>query len=47
MKSSKYPKCGPPNIYFKEYALNKVNLDGKQVECVSVEKLGDWKKARY
>lgn len=34
MKSSKRPKCGLSNVYFKEYALDAVNLDGKRVEYV-------------
>jgi len=35
MKSGKYPKCNSSNVYFKEYALDAVNLDRKWVEHVS------------
>jgi RNase P subunit RPR2 len=31
MKSGKCSKCHSFNVYFKEYALNNVTLDGKYV----------------
>lgn len=34
MKSGKCPKCNSSNVYFKEYALNSVSLDGKRVASV-------------
>ncbi|RIK29139.1 MAG: hypothetical protein DCC56_13630 [Anaerolineae bacterium] len=34
MKNGTCPKCKSSNVYFKEYALDKVTLDGKGVEYV-------------
>lgn len=34
MKSGKCPKCDSSSIYFKEYALDNVTLDGKNVAYV-------------
>jgi len=34
MKNGKCPKRDSSNVYFKEYALDKVTLDGKGVEYV-------------
>jgi len=35
MKSGKCPKCNSSNVYFKDYALTEVRLDGKQVDYVA------------
>ncbi|MCI0550527.1 MAG: hypothetical protein L0287_06205 [Anaerolineae bacterium] len=34
MKSGTCPKCNSSSVYFKEYALYKVILDGRGVEYV-------------
>jgi len=34
MKNGICPKCNSTNVYFKEYALNAVALDGKNVDYV-------------
>lgn len=34
MKSGNRPKCDSPSVYFKEYALDNVTLDRKNVEYV-------------
>lgn len=34
MKNGKCPKCNSSNVYFKPYALDKVTLDGRNVEYV-------------
>ena len=34
MKSGVCPKCDSSNVYFKEYALDNVTLDGKSVPYV-------------
>jgi predicted nucleic-acid-binding Zn-ribbon protein len=34
MKSGTCPKCNLSNVYFKEYALDKVTLDGRGVEYI-------------
>ena len=31
MKSGNCPKCNSTNVYFKEYALDNVTLDGRSV----------------
>lgn len=35
MKSGTCPKCSSSNVYFKQYALDPINLDGKRVEHVN------------
>lgn len=35
MKNGKCPKCDSSNVYFKEYALDKVTVDGKSAEYVN------------
>ena len=35
MKNGKCPKCDSSNVYFKEYALDVVNLDGRQTPYVN------------
>ena len=35
MKNGKCPKCDSSNIYFKEYALDVVNLNGRQTPYVN------------
>lgn len=35
MKNGKCPKCNSSSVYFKEYALDMVTLDGKRVEYVN------------
>lgn len=32
MRSGTCPKCNSNNVYFKEYALNNVTLDGRGVD---------------
>jgi len=35
MRNGTCPKCDSANVYFKEFALDKVTLDGKNVEYVN------------
>jgi predicted nucleic-acid-binding Zn-ribbon protein len=35
MKNGKCPKCNSTKVYFKEYALDALTLDGKRVENIS------------
>ena len=35
MKNGTCPKCNSTNVYFKEYALDKVTLDGRSVEYLN------------
>lgn len=35
MKHGTCPKCNTTNVYFKEYALDKVTLDGNGVKYVN------------
>ena len=35
MKNGTCPKCNSSSVYFKAYALDKVTLDGRNVEYVN------------
>ena len=35
MKNGKCPKCNSSNVYYKNYALDKVMVDGKSTEYVN------------
>jgi len=37
MKSGTYPKCNSSAVYFKKYALDVVNLDGKRVDYICTD----------